>query len=390
MAAALVSSFRRLEDSVEEALDASHGEGAELKNEVDSSIVRALSRLQSSLDGLREDLPQLVGSTLAAPETGGGARQREQKPATAAAALGQQPRRYAVVGLAKGIDAELLYRFVRSLRQNTDRGAVDIVLFLDAADGPAGSPLAWVLDAFGVQVRAFEPARFPDKRQQSYHPSSYRWILIRDWMRSLPAGQAYDGVFFTDVRDTVFQGDPFAALAADLDAGGGEAMYAFLEAKPRTIAECGWNAGWVRDCFGEAGLREVGGNVISCSGTSLGTWRAALAYAELVGAEIATNACERNGVDQGMHNYFVYSGKLQAALQKQPGGGALKLVDNESGWVGTVQSMPSLTRDRIGRLLNAERQPYAVVHQYDRSQALKDQLGRQFPWSAEQETTVPK
>ena len=34
--------------------------------------------------------------------------------------------------------------------------------------------------------------------------------------------------------------DPFSFTAGQ---GG---LFAFLEAKPRTIAECGWNSGWVK------------------------------------------------------------------------------------------------------------------------------------------------
>ena len=92
------------------------------------------------------------------------------------------------------------------------------------------------------------------------------------------------------------------------------------------------------------------------------------------------NKCERNGVDQGMHNYFVYGGQLRAAL-----GDALKLVSNEDGWVATVQSMPTLQRNRAGAVVNSASLPYAVVHQYDRSGALKSQYERQFVWLAPDE-----
>ena len=49
-------------------------------------------------------------------------------------------------------------------------------------------------------------------------------------------------------------------------------------------------------------------------------------------------------------------------------------------WVGTVQSMNTLTRDRAGRLLNERGVPYAIVHQYDRSKVLLDQLEREYTW----------
>jgi hypothetical protein len=99
----------------------------------------------------------------------------------------------------------------------------------------------------------------------------------------------------------------------------------------------------------------------------------------MVGDEIERNPCERNGVDQGMHNYYVYSGALEKAVS------ALHLVTNEEGWIATVQSMPTLTRDRAGRVLNSLGAPVAVVHQYDRSDALKAQYAREFVWLEEGE-----
>ena len=40
----------------------------------------------------------------------------------------------------------------------------------------------------------------------------------------------------------------------------------------------------------------------------MGAWADALIYATMIADEVQKNPCERNGVDQGMHNYYVYSG----------------------------------------------------------------------------------
>lgn len=102
------------------------------------------------------------------------------------------------------------------------------------------------------------------------------------------------------------------------------------------------------------------------------------------------NPCERNGVDQGMHNYFLYSGRVQGAIEEAAGAGngasgsggakpAVRIITNEDGWIATVQSMPTLHRDRGGRVMNgAGSAVAAVVHQYDRSGLLKDQYEREF------------
>ena len=45
----------------------------------------------------------------------------------------------------------------------------------------------------------------------------------------------------------MFQSDPFAILPVD-----GSAFYAFKGVETKVISQCGWNGGWVRDCFGES------------------------------------------------------------------------------------------------------------------------------------------
>jgi hypothetical protein len=169
--------------------------------------------------------------------------------------------------------------------------------------------------------KAFPQADAPQRR---YHPSSYRWILMRDFLMAteraagyehrpqsrardaagrLPSGGGggarappYEQVMFVDVRDTVWQADVFARARR---AGRGEGVTVFMEQRPRTIAECGWNSKWVAACFGQAGLQAVGGNIISCSGTTLATWDDAVTYAQMIGDLIESRPdCEQNGIDQ--------------------------------------------------------------------------------------------
>ena len=60
--------------------------------------------------------------------------------------------------------------------------------------------------------------------------------------------------------------------------------------------------------------------------------------------------------------------------------GGLHIIPNEDGWVATVQSMATIHRDRVGRVVNEKGVPYAIVHQYDRSAQLKAQYDREFVW----------
>ena len=284
-----------------------------------------------------------------------------------------QPK-HAILALAKGIELPWAHRFIASLRRHMPANSgVDVHLWVHKDD--VKGQLAALFELHRVQLHEFSEADLPSAAA-GYHPSTYRWMQMRDWMKEVGAGgaQPYEGVMFTDSRDTVFQGNPFTAMQAALGGSAGRGFFAFQEAKPTTIGQCGWNSGWVKDCFGPDGLAAVASNVISCSGTSMGTWEQALAYATLMGdtAESNPRSCERNGVDQGFHNYFVHAEGGKAIPD-------LHLVSNEEGWIATVQGMRSVTRDEWGRVLNQRGEPVAVVHQYDRSPHLTKQFTGEYP-----------
>lgn len=378
-------------------------------------------------------------------------------PAAGASAAGAAASpRAVIVGMAMNIDVPNLYRFVRSARDHVP--GADIVLFVDDDSGDRGA----VLRLFSVEVRksggtgdterprSISPSRLARLQVhrfskdslapaiRAWHPSSYRWVMIRDWMRARSeagGGPPYDLVMAMDVRDSIFQGDPFAPT------GGTRGFWAFQEARPRTVRECGWNsvrAGMEgllpvdaraataarppsRAGLGEGLLRRRGpaarrrrGHLVlrhvrrlvgrhvrlrrpRLGGAGAAGLRAQRRRPGAWGARVGRGSREgsRAGVPlpvppscslwQGIHNYLVYGGDLAAALQQLPGpagaaAAAVHLVSNEEGWVATVQSMPEVVRDKAGRVLNEKGTPAAVVHQYDRSAQLKEQYDREYVW----------
>ena len=87
--------------------------------------------------------------------------------------------------------------------------------------------------------------------------------------------------------------------------------------------------------------------------------------------------CERNGVDQGMHNYIVWAGVLEKHVS------ALHLVNNEEGVILNAGIMRALERDNAGRVLTLSGVVAAAVHQYDRFPALQAQIETANPWLQE-------
>lgn len=345
-------------------------------------------RIASMVEALKGEIPSTSAIAAAAGASASSAisaamspllQQRPARQATSGDGAKPAPARFAVMGMAKNLDIEPAHTFVRSLRRHMPAGEVDVFIFADEPSLTA--QIRALYESHGVTVIVFDPAKdFPS--QAGYHPSSYRWMLIRDHLKQLETKAGYkkgndngtpppyDQVFFVDVRDTAWQGSPFVRNGIDRKSG----LTVFLEQKVRRISECGWNSKWVKDCFGDAGVNLVGQSYISCSGTTMGAWDDAVAYASLIGTYVqAHSSCEGNGIDQGLHNYFLYSGDLAKEVS------AITIVNNEDGFVGTVQSMPVVMQDEFGNVLNAKNEPFAAVHQYDRVEALTTQYQQQYP-----------
>jgi hypothetical protein len=195
-----------------------------------------------------------------------------------------------------------------------------------------------------------------------------------------------------DVRDSFFQSDPFAFIDPS-----SPSFHVFNGQESFPISKCGWNSGWIRDCFGENLLAQVGGHSIICSGVSAGTTDIVMDYLhmmseivqghnipkplETISKSMETGTmvnivnrrtdlhhsfptCERNGVDQGIHNVLVHS---QAIPQ-------LKIWDQGTGFVANMQAQVAKYDPGSHVVSNRMNQPSAVVHQYDRNPALQHYL----------------
>ncbi len=93
--------------------------------------------------------------------------------------------------------------------------------------------------------------------------------------------------------------------------------------------------------------------------------------------------CERNGVDQGVHNYIVWGGALERQVT------ALHLVGNEEGLILNAGIMRALERDNAGRVLTLSGVVAAALHQYDRFPALQAQIEAANPWLQENLLAAP-
>lgn len=183
----------------------------------------------------------------------------------------------------------------------------------------------------------------------------------------------YGNVLITDVRDVMFQGDPFVNC--------NDGLLVFEEGDNALLAdEKMFNAKWVEQLFGKGILDKIGRYPILCSGTVMGGIDAMINY--LVKFEtLLTQAREvgMGGSDQGVHNYLcrdVYATKIQVV--KNGAGAVLTMVP----WLAEGADF---TVSNSGEILGLNGLPVPVLHQYDRHPALALKLvGQLVPGASPQ------
>ncbi|WP_341806036.1 hypothetical protein [Nitratidesulfovibrio liaohensis] len=262
-----------------------------------------------------------------------------------------------VLGLAAGYHAGDVRPFLASLRATGFAGRC--VLFTS----PTTRDTDRMAD-MGADILPFE--RPPALAHLPYN--ALRYFLYLDLLRQAP--RPYARILVTDVRDVVFQRDPFSFPWAD-------GLNVTLEDARMTIGTCPYMTRWVIGHLGEAAWRALAEKRISCSGTTVGNHAAMLDYLErLTGLLLPFSPAPppppppptsspggtpppptgMAGYDQGVHNHLLHGGHLSKVTVHDNAGPILTL-----GYKAT----PPAT-DAHGDILNDAGLPAVMVHQYDR------------------------
>lgn len=209
-------------------------------------------------------------------------------------------------------------------------------LYLNACERlPLGEALRWSL-------------QLPVARHV-YWPTETRYLHAYELLRR----SRYERVLLTDVRDVLFQAEPFAALPR-------EGLAVGMETRRLTLATEPFNARQVTLAYGEAGLRRIGERPISCCGVTYGDRASMLRYLRLMAGEIwrLNDAASRLPMDQALHNHILWTGLF----------GEFRQLDTLAGPIATVAMLDEaeLRLSEAGRLLNRDGSVPSIVHQYDR------------------------
>jgi len=210
-----------------------------------------------------------------------------------------------------------------------------------------------------------------------------RYFLYQWWGAIYNEGAL---IMLSDFRDVIFQSNPFLYRKWEWAPPVAQ-LVVFQEAYPnKVIYRCVFNGGWVENCYGTEGLKRVGSNTVSCSGVTIGTRDAIVVYAHLITQQLdprvrygrnttKTNQnCISLGMDQGFHNWLVYSGQLDKYMDikvYQQGEGPVNTVGAFFGErallkfdLKTWKVLQGEGKDKWFHNWNGDKSP--VIHQYDR------------------------
>jgi hypothetical protein len=251
-----------------------------------------------------------------------------------------------VLGLTAGYSQHELTPFVDSLRGNGFGGDIALVTFDTSAETSV-----WLASR---QVRELT---FDSMPLLNMSMNSARMFKYLEFLRTdvLSGESRYDYIMLADVRDIVFQGDPFAEVD-------GADLYYFLETG-RTIGTCPINSVWMQQAFGAEVLHQTASSPVSCAGTLIATPLALFEYLLWMARYITASPPEvrHSGIDQAIHNYLMVNGLIANA----------RIVENGQAVMTVPTDRPSgMTVAADGRMRNADGSFSETVHQYDREPAL--------------------
>lgn len=266
-----------------------------------------------------------------------------------------------MLGAASGYGPRQVKAFVASLRAVHD-GPAAILTDRPDALGP-------LLERFGVDClvpsvpRGYAP-----------HPGSARFL---DALQAVEALYPETGcILLSDVRDVVFQADPFAPPPAGIEF--------VIEAEPRTLAQHGANFRWLSALAGAGVARSVAGAPCVCSGTILGPREDIV---RLIRQMMLLMAVPRSavpasfGADQAAVNLIAHWGLV----------GGASLLPNH-GRIATIgMTEPArVSLDAAGLIRAADGPASAIIHQYDRHPVLAAAVEARWQVAAEPDLPIAR
>jgi hypothetical protein len=202
------------------------------------------------------------------------------------------------------------------------------------------------LQAHGVIVERSGPTAPPQMT-----PLSSRFFNYLDFLAA--RSDRYANVMLTDLRDVVFQSDPFATpLPAEI-------VYAQERCRLGDSIE---NWTWMVQAYGETVAHNMRECLVSCAGTTFGTASGMLQYLAAMTRELSSRTTPIvGGIDQGIHNYVVHMHTRRNAW-----------LDTTDSIVATMHFVADTSVQLSGQGVLIDDRLVPVLHQWDRNATTRE------------------
>ena len=190
-----------------------------------------------------------------------------------------------------------------------------------------------------------------------HHIALSRYAYFHKIIKSNPK---YNKIFFSDVRDVIFQDNPFNFLWDNN-------LYFALEDDSATLEAN--NRMWLEDLYTSKIFNKIGTKNVICSGTTFGNREELITYClEMCKEQLKFiyKIAYFDGYDQGIHNYLIYSNKFKNYT----------LFKN---FESPILSMHNISKNKLslnkeGLFINKDGSVVNVLHQYDRFTEIAEHL----------------
>lgn len=253
-----------------------------------------------------------------------------------------------VMGLTVGYGEAELAPFIESLRTCGYEGDVTLVTF-DTSIATSAYLKSWSVQELSFESLPFLPMSMNSARMLKYLE------FLRNEVLGADGAHRYDYILLADVRDIVFQGDPFARVD-------GADVYYYLEAD-RLIGDCPINSRWMEQAFGPEVRRSSASHRISCAGTLIATPLGLMEYLLQMVLHICRSrpSVRQSGIDQAIHNYLMINGLVANATIRENGLEVMTVPAGRPDFLSVAED---------GRIRNPDGSFSETIHQYDRNERL--------------------
>jgi hypothetical protein len=293
-----------------------------------------------------------------------------------------------VIGVAANYNFEQLKPFIYSLKQTGYEGEVCLLVAdLDVSTlrqlqqlGVQTVPMVrpWLRKSLSNLVDLAAIFSPKEKRQQIKFFCAASSLPMHDsrflysYLYLAECGKSYSNIMLTDVRDVVFQRDPF-------DFSIPEQVCFFLE--DIKIKDCFYNSEWILTTFGKNALRELKDKTVSCAGVTIGSYSAIMSYLEMMAdymIRLRGRIAHLPGSDQAIHNVILYRERIKN----------IKVFENGHAPVLTMGTMDKakIQLNHEGFLLNENGSVANIIHQYDRHSEIQAKLMAKYTSDNTKET----